>query len=126
MFFYLFISCTYYITRYTRSLLKTVCILKQAILIFPSANAEDAQEFMERNKREHDGKFPFDRVIFIDSTWNQTNRISGDSRIAGQYSNCAIHQKIHTKESAWKTYSEVLIVNYYFLLRTAQSQTFRN
>lgn len=29
------------------------------------------------------GKAPFDRVVFIDSTWNQTNRIYKDERLKG-------------------------------------------
>lgn len=37
--------------------------------MFPSANAENAEVFMERVKSENDGKFPYSQVIFVDSTW---------------------------------------------------------
>jgi DTW domain-containing protein YfiP len=49
--------------------------------VFPSDDAEDAAEFMERVKSENAGVFPYERVIFIDSTWNQTYKICHDPKV---------------------------------------------
>ncbi|CAG7818472.1 unnamed protein product [Allacma fusca] len=54
----------------------------RSILVFPSDDAEEAEVFMERVKKENSGTFPYDRIIFVDSTWNQTYRIVHDERIA--------------------------------------------
>jgi len=59
--------------------------LFQSILIFPSDDAEDAAEFMERIKKENDGQFPFERVIFVDSTWNQTYKICHDPKVVSKF-----------------------------------------
>lgn len=54
---------------------------EKSILIFPSDDAEDAADFMDRVKKENGGTFPYERVLFIDSTWNQTYKISHDPKI---------------------------------------------
>jgi len=56
---------------------------QKSILVFPSKDAEDLCDFFERTKSENDGIFPFERVIFIDSTWNQTYRICNDPKLSG-------------------------------------------
>jgi len=53
-----------------------------SILVFPSPDAEDTEEFMNRMKSENTGSFPYDRVIFIDCTWNQTNKVWKDQRFS--------------------------------------------
>lgn len=55
------------------------------MLIFPSDEAEDAVEFMERTKKENNGEFPYENIVFIDSTWSQTYRISHDSTLISKF-----------------------------------------
>jgi len=43
-------------------------------------------EFMERVKRDNNGLFPYERVIFIDSTWNQTFKICHDPKVVSKFS----------------------------------------
>ncbi|CAL8080777.1 unnamed protein product [Orchesella dallaii] len=54
---------------------------QKAILVFPSDDAEDAVDFMKRVKDENNGIFPYERIIFVDSTWNQTWKIRHDPKI---------------------------------------------
>lgn len=56
----------------------------KGILVFPSSDAEDAEDFMKRTKQENGGQFPYDRIIFVDSTWNQTNKIRQDPKICSK------------------------------------------
>ncbi|XP_029650146.1 tRNA-uridine aminocarboxypropyltransferase 1 [Octopus sinensis] len=63
-------------------------------------------------------KAPFERVIFIDCTWNQTNRISKDDRLKGI--RCVEMKTRHTK--FWRhqrdkpnTYLSTVEAIYYFL-----------
>lgn len=46
-----------------------------------------ADEAKDLESREH----PLERVVFIDSTWNQTNKISTDERLQGN------HERLHLR-----------------------------
>lgn len=45
--------------------------------------AESSQSGTAGPKGAESGQFPLQRVVFIDSTWNQTNKISTDERLQG-------------------------------------------
>jgi len=44
-----------------------------------------SQPCRKRLKAEAPGASPLQRVVFIDSTWNQTNKISSDERLQGNH-----------------------------------------
>ncbi|CAG0904074.1 unnamed protein product [Darwinula stevensoni] len=60
----------------------------RTFVLFPSASSQPLSELLEKARptvsSECDNApiLPFDRLIFIDSTWNQTKRIINDERIA--------------------------------------------
>jgi len=43
---------------------------------------------MKRLKQLPKYKYRFERVVFIDSTWHQVNKISSDERLRGSYFVC--------------------------------------
>ncbi|XP_021373967.1 DTW domain-containing protein 1-like [Mizuhopecten yessoensis] len=75
-------------------------------------------EVVKRSKLISEVKPPFDRVIIIDSTWNQTKRISSDERLKGltcvelktRHSNFWRHQK-----DLPPTYLSTVEAIYYFV-----------
>ncbi|XP_787673.4 DTW domain-containing protein 1 [Strongylocentrotus purpuratus] len=72
---------------------------EKVVLVFPSSDAVSLEEFTPRPAKEQDttkeeskadaddktkdAECPFQRVVFIDCTWNQTNQIYNDVRLKG-------------------------------------------
>jgi len=56
--------------------------LSRSILVFPSDDSVEADQFFKKKTEENEGVFPYDRVIFVDSTWNQTYRIVNDAKLS--------------------------------------------
>lgn len=53
--------------------------------------AESAQTGTAATKGTGSRRGPLQRVVFIDSTWNQTNKISTDERLQGNPAFCTFH-----------------------------------
>lgn len=54
-----------------------------------TCTAESSQTGMAETKGTESRQCPLQRVVFIDSTWNQTNKISTDERLQGNQAFCA-------------------------------------
>eukprot|EP00058_Branchiostoma_floridae_P021845 XP_002607335.1 hypothetical protein BRAFLDRAFT_113907 [Branchiostoma floridae] len=67
----------------------------KVVIVFPGLNALSLEDLskkqqgllkeppLKRQRTEQRASAPFERVIFIDSTWNQTHRIFNDERLKG-------------------------------------------
>lgn len=53
-------------------------------------DATHTEETPDDVKGSESKVFPLQRVVFIDSTWNQTNKISTDERLQGNHYICAV------------------------------------
>jgi len=61
---------------------------EEAILVFPGKDSRSLEEICElsrsRNLQQNpEQSFPYTKIVFIDSTWNQCNKICEDRRVAG-------------------------------------------
>ncbi|XP_056268626.1 tRNA-uridine aminocarboxypropyltransferase 1, partial [Pseudoliparis swirei] len=110
----------------------------QVVLVFPGPGAVSVRDMMrclrdvagsrspgscsqpcrKRLKAEAPGASPLQRVVFIDSTWNQTNKISSDERLQG-----LLRVELKTRKTCfWRsqkgkpdTYLATIEAIYYFL-----------
>ncbi|XP_070533257.1 tRNA-uridine aminocarboxypropyltransferase 1-like [Ptychodera flava] len=114
--------------------------LEKVLLVFPSSSAIPLEEYAKKHRRnedshdedgprlkrpKHDGKYgtTVNRVIFIDSTWNQTSSIYRDDRLQGLQ--CVVLKSVKT--SFWRkqekkpdTYLATIEAIYHFLVEYHQ------
>uniref|UniRef100_A0A3P9LJQ6 tRNA-uridine aminocarboxypropyltransferase 1 n=1 Tax=Oryzias latipes TaxID=8090 RepID=A0A3P9LJQ6_ORYLA len=92
------------------------------VLVFPGPEAVSVKDI--RAKIQESKVFPLQRVVFIDSTWNQTNKIITDERLQG-----LLQVELKTRKTCfWRhqkgkpdTYLSTIEAIYYFLLEFHQS-----
>uniref|UniRef100_A0A069DYE1 tRNA-uridine aminocarboxypropyltransferase 1 n=1 Tax=Panstrongylus megistus TaxID=65343 RepID=A0A069DYE1_9HEMI len=80
------VLCPNDVTVYTYPAIPSYDILEKTILVFPSPNAESIEELIRTLAvdNEHEEHKPYEnisRVVFIDSTWNQSRGIYKDPRL---------------------------------------------
>jgi len=54
---------------------------EQAVLVFPGKESKSMEYYRSSSLSNCDNVFPFTKIVFIDSTWNQCHKICQDSRI---------------------------------------------
>ncbi|CAG2112668.1 unnamed protein product [Medioppia subpectinata] len=109
---------------------------QNAVLVFPAPNARTLQHLIDDYRHDvgphpdsavdngsverADKQLPFNRVVFIDSTWRQTNHILRDPRISPLLANRTVilseHESLfwrHQRDSP-RTYLSTIEAIYYF------------
>lgn len=93
------------------------------MLVFPGPEAKTVQQLIasHRESEPNDRGLPFDRVVFIDSTWRQTKAIVSDPRVRPLLSNCVVlreHESLfwrHQRHTP-RTYLSTIEAIYYFFV----------
>ena len=60
---------------------KTLTFQEQAVLVFPGKESKSMEYYRSSSLSNCDYVFPFTKIVFIDSTWNQCHKICQDPRI---------------------------------------------
>ncbi|RWS31240.1 DTW domain-containing protein 1-like protein [Leptotrombidium deliense] len=94
---------------------------EKVVLVFPNDKALTMDKYFEKCKYSagENLKFPFDRVVFIDSTWRQTKLILSDPRMKSLPTICLqSHLSLfwrHQKEKPLTYLSTIEAIYYFFV-----------